>query len=255
VHVSQYADDDGGYLRLAVGAYYAATPPPVSGPGGAYHPLTPARILDTRTTLGGHPAQLCAGQTMTLQVAGAGGAPSGAYAAVMNVTATNTSAASYLTIYPADAAQPLASSLNWTAGQTVPNLVEVAVGPTGGVNIFNAGGSTDAIVDVEGYVATPAATPGPSGLFNPVVPSRILDTRNHTGSSTTLGPNSTITLPVAGDGIVPASGAAAVVLNVTVTNASAPSYLTVFPTGARPLASNLNFTAGQTVPNLSLIHI
>jgi hypothetical protein len=216
---------------------------------GIYHPLAPSRIFDTRQGSG----PLAGGGTITVPVAGAGGIPAdGVYAAVVNVTVTNTTAPSYLTIYPAGIPQPLASSLNWTAGQTVPNLVEVAVGPTGQVNIFNAAGSTDVIVDIEGYVATPAATPGPSGLFNAVTPSRILDTRNGTGSATpagAVGPNSTITLAVAGDGVVPPSGAAAVVLNVTVTRPSAASYLTVFPTGNKPLASNLNFTAGQTVPN------
>jgi hypothetical protein len=170
---------------------------------------------------------------------------------VINVTATNTTTPGYLTIYPAGTPQPLASSLNWTAGQTVPNLVEVEVGTQGQVNVFNAAGSTDVIFDVEGYVATPAATPGPNGLFNPVVPTRILDTRS--AFSSPVGPNSTITLPVAGDGVVPPSGAAAVVLNVTVTRPSAPSYLTVFPTGTRPLASNLNFAAGQTVPNRVIV--
>lgn len=213
---------------------------------GVYHPLTPARILDTRQGSGA----LAGGSTITVPVDGAGGVPvDGVYAAVINVTVTNTTAPSYLTIYPAGIPQPLASSLNWTAGQTVPNLVEVAVGPQGQVNVFNAAGSTDVIFDVEGYVATPAATPGPSGLFNAVAPSRILDTR----STAPVGPNSTITLSVAGDGIVPPSGAAAVVLNVTVTRPSASSYLTVFPTGSKPLASNLNFTAGQTVPNRVIV--
>jgi hypothetical protein len=220
---------------------------------GVYRPLAPARILDTRTLSG----PLAGGSTITVQVAGAGNVPAdGVYAAVLNVTATNTTAPSYLTIYPAGIPQPLASSLNWTAGQTVPNLVEVAVGPQGQVNIFNAAGSTDVIVDVEGYVATPVTTPGPSGLFNAVTPSRILDTRNGTGSAAPggpVGPNSTIVLPVAGNGVVPATGAAAVVLNVTVTRPSAASYLTVFPTGNKPLASNLNFAAGQTVPNRVIV--
>jgi hypothetical protein len=40
-----------------------------------------------------------------------------------------------------------------------------------------------------------------------------------------------------------------VVLNVTATNPSTYSYLTVFPGGATPLASNLNFAPNQTVPN------
>jgi hypothetical protein len=213
---------------------------------GIYHPLTPTRILDTRTTSG----PLVGGTTLTVPVAADLGIPANSiYAAVINVTVVNTTTPSYLTIYPAGIPQPLASSLNWTAGQTVPNLVEVAVGPGGQVNVFNAAGSTNVIFDVEGYVATPAATPGPSGLFNAITPTRILDTRDHTGGASTVGPNATITLPVAGDGFVPPTGAAAVVLNVTVTKPSASSYLTVFPTGNRPLASNLNFTAGQTVPN------
>ncbi len=213
---------------------------------GVYHPLTPARILDTRQGSG----PLAGGSTITVPVAGVGAVPAdGVYAAVINVTATNTTAPSYLTIYPAGIPQPLASSLNWTAGQTVPNLVEVAVGPGGQVKVFNAAGSADVIIDVEGYVATPALTPGPSGLFNAVTPTRILDTR----STRPVGPNSTITLPVSGDGIVPPSGAAAVVLNVTVTRPSASSYLTVYPTGNRPLASNLNFTAAQTVPNRVIV--
>jgi hypothetical protein len=53
---------------------------------------------------------------------------------------------------------------------------------------------------------------------------------------------------------VPPSGAAAVVLNVTATGPTAPSYLTVFPDGvSRPFASNLNFTAGQVVPNRVIV--
>jgi hypothetical protein len=216
---------------------------------GTYQPMAPTRILDTRKGSG----PLAGGSTVTVPVAGVGGVPTdGVYAAVINVTATNTTAPGYLTIYPAGTPQPLASSLNWTAGQTVPNLVEVAVGLGGQVNVFNAAGSTDVILDVEGYVATPTATPGPSGLFNAVAPSRILDTRS--ALSGPVGPNSTITLRVAGNnGVVPTSGAAAVVLNVTVTSPTASSYLTVFPTGTQPLASNLNFRAGQTVPNRVIV--
>ncbi|MEZ5142561.1 MAG: hypothetical protein R2726_08615 [Acidimicrobiales bacterium] len=63
-------------------------------------------------------------------------------------------------------------------------------------------------------------------------------------------------LPVVGRGGVPASGVAAVVLNVTVTGPTAPSHLTVFPAGeSPPSASNLNFSAGQTVPNLVIAKV
>src|SRR6202140_1938283 len=256
-HVSQFADDDGGYLRLAVGAYYASQPAPVSGPGGAYHPVVPARILDTRTALGGHPSQLCAGQTLTLQVAGAGGAPSGAYAAVMNVTVTNTSAASYLTVYPADAPQPVASNLNWTAGATVANLVEVRLSAGGAVKIFDAAGHADVIADLAGWISTPSSTPGAAGLFTPLVRARLLDTRDGRGAAQApMVGGTSVALQVTGRGTVPATGVGAVVLNVTATNVTAPTYITVWPDGTtRPVASNFNPAAGQTLPNRVIVKV
>ena len=64
------------------------------------------------------------------------------------------------------------------------------------------------------------------------------------------------TMTVVGRGGVPLTGVGAVALNVTVTEPSAYSFLTVWPTGApRPLASNLNFVAGQTVANAVLTKV
>lgn len=91
-------------------------------------------------------------------------------------------------------------------------------------------------------------------------PARILDTRNGTGLGGAVGPvmsGSSIELVVTGVGGVPGTGVDAVALNVTATNATAVnSYLTVFPTGTiRPLASNINFTMGTTVPNLVIARV
>jgi hypothetical protein len=242
-HVSQYADDDGGYLRVFVGRYYQPAPPPAPG---AYHPMPPTRILDTRS---GSP--LGAGQSIDVPITGQGGVPStGVTAVVMNVTVTRTSASSYLTVYPAGTVRPVASNLNWVAGQTVPNLVEVAVGSGGQVTAYNLAGSVDVIFDVAGYVSTTAA--GPDGLFNALVPARILDTR----TGTPVGSGQTFDVQVTGKGGVPGIGVSAVVLNVTVTSPSAAGYLTVFPSGTvRPVASNLNFVAGQTVPNRVIVKV
>src|SRR5713226_1526592 len=118
-----------------------------TGVGGTYHPLQPARILDTRNGTGGVPkAPIQPGGTLTVQVAGQGGVPAGAAAVVMNVTATDTTAPSYLTVFPAGVTMPLASNLNWAPGVTVPNLVAVALGTgaqAGQVTIFNGAGSVD----------------------------------------------------------------------------------------------------------------
>ena len=217
------------------------------GPG-QYHPLTPARVYDSRNGGG----SLGAGATRNIQITGLGGVPAtGVAAVVVNVTVTYTTASSYLTVYPTGSGRPNASNLNWTGGTTVANLVEVAIGSNGQVSAFNAAGFTDVIFDVAGWVNRPTLTPGVDGLYNPLVPARILDTRDGTGGfSAPVGQGQTITVQVTGRGLVPASGVEAVVLNLTATGPTAGGYLTVYPTGApRPTASNLNFAAGQTLPN------
>jgi hypothetical protein len=171
-------------------------------------------------------------------------------AAVLNVTATNPTKQSFLTVWPTGVSRPTASNLNFGPGQTVPNLAEVGLGTNGKVSVFNLTGSVDVVVDVEGYVGLAAAG---TGLYHPLAPARITDTRLNSGfpnSGDTLGPGGTLNVQVTGQGGVPASGVAAVVLNVTATNPTAASFLTVWPTGSsRPNASNVNFVAGQTVPN------
>ena len=234
-----------------------------------YHPLTPTRICDTRTGNGVAPNQcngngaapgtLTGGSTLTVTVAGHGGVPASASAAVMNVTVADTTATSYLTVWPSGAAMPLASNLNWTAGRVVPNLVQVPLGAAGAISVFNATGSADVIVDVAGYFAPSSGT---DGRFNPLAPSRICDTRppqqdvasnqcNAPGAGA-LGAGTVLAVHVAGHGGVPANGAEAVVLNVTAVGPTAPStgYLTVYPQGpTRPTASDLNFHQGQTIAN------
>ncbi len=222
---------------------------------GPYQPLPPARILDTRAGTGGFSTPLGPGQSIDVQVAGQGGVPSMAAgvpptAVVLNITATNTAAPSYLTVYPTGMPRPLASNLNWIAGQTVPNLVELALGTGGKLSVFNASGTTDVIIDVQGWVARRGTAPGTAGLYRPLVPARILDTRTGLGGSRTMQSGQAITLQVAGNGGVPPAGASDAVLNMTVTNPTTRGYLTVWPSGApQPMASNLNFIPGQTVAN------
>lgn len=224
--------------------------------GGTYHPLQPARILDTRDGTGGVPrAQLQTGGLLNVQITGQGLVPtSGVAAVVMNVTVTNTSAPSFLTVFPAGVTQPLASNLNWVPGQTVPNLVEVGVGTSGQVTVYNAAGSVDVIFDVAGYYSTSNQSPGPDGLYNPVVPARLLDTRSPGFSP--LGPGGIQSVQVTGRGGIPGSGVAAVVLNVTVTAGTQPSFVTAWPSGTtRPTASNLNFAGAQTVANRVVVKL
>jgi PQQ-like domain len=240
--VTLYNSSGSANVVVDLEGYFAAP----SGTAGQEVALTPARITDTRSG-SGQPntgRKLGAGATLGVQVTGSGGIPStGVSAAILNVTATDTTAPSFLTVWPAGTTRPTASNLNWVAGQTVPNRVIVPVGTGGKVDVYNPTGAVDVVVDVSGYFTDATAT---GRLFVPMSPVRIADTRGRA----TLGPGGKFTLQVSGTHGVPGT-ATAVVVNVTVTNTTGPSFLTVYPsTAARPTASDLNWTAGMTVPNL-----
>jgi hypothetical protein len=217
-----------------------------------YTSQSPLRVLDTRSNGG----RLGPGGTYVLTLGGIS-VPANATAVVINLTATNTTAPSFFTVYPTGQARPLASNLNWTAGQTVPNLAEVGLGTNGQISIFNSDGLADAIVDLEGYFAPPSS--GTAGEFVPLNPARVTDTRTGSGqpnAGSHLSAGSTLNVQITGAGGVPLTGVDAVVLNATVTNTTAPSFLTVYPTGvSRPLASNLNWISGQTVPNRVIVKV
>ena len=223
-----------------------------SSSNGSFTPLTPARLLDTRNGTGAPKAPVSSGGTISLAVEGQSGVPStGVSAVVLNVTVTQPSAAGYVTVYPDGSTRPLASNVNFSPGETVPNLVIAPVGSDGKVDLYNgSGGSTQLVADVSGYF-TGLSSPS-VGAFNSLTPARVLDTRNGTGSIQAAVPsNGTVSLVVTGRGGLPAIGVAAVVLNVTATQPGSPGYITAYGDGtSRPVASNLNFVAGETVPNL-----
>ena len=230
-----------------------------SDPYGEFTPLTPARVLDTRTGNGRHGevGPLAASTPIDVQITGRGGvAADGVSAVVANVTVTRPTVPSHLTVWPTGYDMPATSSLNYVAGQTVANLVTVAVGDGGRLTVGNAFGATHVIFDVVGFYAD---HDGPSGnRFHPLAPERIFDTRFGIGGVAVapLGADATLAFDVRGRGELPGSGVRAVVLNVTVTQPTAASHLTVYPGDvALPLASNLNYVAGSTVPNLVTVRV
>jgi Tol biopolymer transport system component len=215
--------------------------------GDRYTPLAPARILDTRAT---H-SPVGPNQTIDVQATGEGLVPSGGVSAVVvNITATEATAGSYLTAFPTGTAPPVASNLNFGPGQTIANLVVVKLGTGGKFTIYNAQGFTQVIADVVGWYSDDPSAEG--SRLTATSPARILDTRT---THTPIGPNASVDVQAAGTAPVP-PGALAVVVNLTATDPTAGSYLTAFPAGtAKPLASNLNFGPGQTVPNSVVVKL
>lgn len=233
----------GKSYRLTVGT--PPTPPPSS-----YVPLTPSRILDTRSGNGAPKAPVGAGQTVNVQVTGRGGVPaSGVAAVVLNVTGTGAAAPGYLVGYPAGIARPGTSILNYYPGKDVANQTVLKVGTGGKVSIY-AYTRTNLIADVLGYYPTAG------GKFIPLNPGRIVNST--TGQGVPKAPVSkqgTVSFKVGGIGSVPAS-ATVVALNVTTLQPAAAGWATVWPAGvARPTASNANYVAGQKVASFVLVKV
>ncbi|MET3921943.1 hypothetical protein [Arthrobacter sp. UYEF20] len=216
-----------------------------AGLPGTFAPITPARLLDTRS---GSPVG--ADSAVSFQVAGVNGIPAKVASVVFNLTVTSPKAAGFATAYASGSKRPNASNLNFSAGQTVPNLVTVPVGADGKVTLFNrSAGSSHLIADVTGYYAP--GTPATPGAFASLAPSRILDTRN----ASAVAPDTALSFQVAGVNGIPAS-VAAVVFNLTVTGPKSFGFVTAYASGtARPNASNLNFNTGQDVPNMVTVPV
>ncbi len=119
------------------------------GPGFRFHPLTPTRIGDTRTRLGG-PGTLGANSTATFTVPAALRTTETA-ALVANVTGVNRGGAgTYLTAYAAGDPRPTASNINLAPGEVRPNAAFVLLGSNAAYNVYNAVSTADVIVDVAG---------------------------------------------------------------------------------------------------------
>lgn len=239
-----------------------------------YHPLSPYRVLDTRRSscVQCGSGAIGPGQARDVAVAGFtppgfGGAivPSSAGAVVVNATAVNATAGTYLTLSPTGEPPPVASTVNTGAGAIVANLATVLLGSGGDLSVYNAAGSIDVVLDIEGYYD---GTAGTSGTFHALTPLRICDTRAGggtvcaSGTDNPLGAGATRLITVWGSSLsgapgVPSDGtAAAAVLNLTAVSGTAATYLTAYPPsasthtcGAPPVASNVNVPSATARPN------
>jgi hypothetical protein len=130
------------------------TPTLSPSPAPRFYSLTPCRIVDTRQPDGsvGGPA-LAAGGTRVFGLGGACGLPPSARAGAFNVTVTGATSGGYLTAYPTGAAAPLASTINFGAGQTRANNAILSLSPAGNLSVYCGipSGSVDLVIDVTGY--------------------------------------------------------------------------------------------------------
>jgi len=215
---------------------FAATYSPVAG---SLITVTPFRALDTRTS-----SIVAKDSTVSFQVAGRNGIPAKVSAVVFNLTVAEARSFGFVTAYASGTTRPDASNLNFDKGQIVANSVTVPVGADGKVTLFNRStGATHLIADISGYYRE--GIPTAAGAFQSIDPKRFLDTR----STTAVAPDTARAFQVAGANGLPPT-VSAVVLNLTVAEAKSNGFITAYPSGVnRPDASNVNFAAGQIIPN------
>jgi hypothetical protein len=197
--------------------------PPIAGPSYQYQPLPPQRVIDTRDV----GQRIAAGGTLTVDLSAF--TPPETVAAAVNVTAANPGVAGYLTVWPCGAPQPVASSVNFLAGQNRgAQATTLLRQPDRALCVFS-NAATDVIVDLQG-----AFVPSNAFRFAPITPDRKLDTRNTGRAATTI-----ISAP---------AGAQAVSATLTVTGGSGAGFLTAYPcSGTPPNVSNVNWQSGETV--------
>jgi hypothetical protein len=217
--------------------------------------INPARLMETRSgesTVDGQYNGIGyrqAGSITELQVTGRAGVPSNAKAVMLNATVTGSGGSGFLTVFPCGISRPNSSNLNFDAGRTVAAGVATKLSSNGRVCLFTNVGA-HVIVDVNGFAPS-------SSTYTSLDPVRLLETRSGVpptvdGQFTNTGvirAGGTIELPVGGRGGIPGNARAAS-LNITATQPSGPGFVTVYPCGsARPNASTVNFSGGQTIAN------
>ena len=217
-----------------------------------YHPLAPARILDTVSGTG-LTGPLASHVARTFQVTGKGGVPAGATAVTGNLTVTGQTSLGYLFIGPVAMNDPASSNLNFPGGDTRANGVTVALGSGGTLSVTYAASdptaTAGAIFDVTGYF-TPDMT---GATYFPLPPTRILDTRPTPSGSPAvgslvgpIGAQVAKTFQVTGGKSGVPAGAKAVTGNLTVTGQTSAGSLYLGPAATNsPKMATLDFPVGD----------
>jgi hypothetical protein len=150
-------------------------------------PITPCRIADTRGNgfTGQYgPPKLTQGTPRSFTLTGQCGIPGLAGAVSLNITVTGTAGPGFILIYPEGGSQPLVSTLNYVANQTIANAAVVPLGSDGmgggGITVVAGVHDTQLIIDTNGYYSpTPASSSGYFGIIT-----------DHPGGGVIYGANS-----------------------------------------------------------------
>ncbi len=214
-------------------AWSAAAEPTPTVRTTVFVPIPPARLIDTRTSVGFTRPDSA---TVRIAVAGQRGVPRGAAAVVVTLTTVDAPADGYLTAFSGGARRPTMSNLSFDRGATISTTAVVGVGAEGAIDVYSSVGAVVIVVDIVGAFV-PATSPARAGRYVATSTTRVLDTRRPTGThlgAFASGEQRTVRVDPA---LVPI-GASAVIANFTYVDAPAAGYFTVWAAGVRPATSN-----------------
>ena len=262
----------GGLVQATNGNLYGTTPQggstggygtvfSLTGPAPTavqFVPLTPCRVVDTRQTdgeFGGPAMQGGTSRSFPLPQNPNCSIPSAA-AYSLNVTVSPHHTLGYLTIWPSGRSQPGVSTMNSIDGRVKANAAIVPAGASAAVSVY-VSDTTDVILDIDGYFATPASG---TYQFYPLTPCRLVDTRGTDGSlgGPRLAAQTPRSFPLLESKCIPGGlNPLAYSLNFTVVpNPSGQQlgYLSVWPTGeSQPVVSTLNNPTATVVANAAIV--
>jgi hypothetical protein len=247
-----------GAYATASSSVWSFTVVSSSATGLLFVPVTPCRVIDTRsgqgTTGSFGPPVMSAGTSRSFPIPqGRCNIPSTAKAYSVNTTVVPSGNLGYLTMWPTGQSQPLVSTLNAPKGGIVANAAIVPAGTSGSISAYVTD-QTELIVDISGYYDS--SNPASSYAFYPATPCRVADTRNPTGTfgGPTPSAGSSRSFPIPSSACSITSAAQAYSTNVTVVPQGPLGYLTLWPTGqSQPLVSTLNSPGGNIVANAAIV--
>ncbi len=228
----------GGNVVIDVSGWWADGP-------NRFTPIEPTRAYDSRTA---QPVKLPANAVQAVDVAGEF-VPEDAVSVTVNLAAVAPETSGFLVVYPCGASVPLASNLNFVAGErrAVTAIVELGSldAAAEGKLCVSGNATTHFLVDVTGYDA-PSAFTSPDVTIEPVADTRIVDTREPGVPGVRFGARTTQRFDLSGV-IERPDDAVAVVLNAVAVRAESASFLSITPCVAgTPTTSSLNYDLNQT---------
>ncbi|WP_410596224.1 S1 family peptidase [Amycolatopsis sp. lyj-23] len=206
----------------------------------------PDLVLDTRSSLGGHPGRLAPGEVVTVPVRGVAGVPADAVAVAVNLTGTESDSDTFFSVFAQGSPGP--STLNIVPNEHRAAQSLVRIGDDGAIRIFLHHGQSHVLLSVAG-----SFVPGDAGSRYAALttPTRLLDTRD--GTPAPLGPGGIVTVPATG---LP-SGATAVALNLTGVQPSASTFLAAWSHDLpySDVPSTVNVMAGENTSNAATVRL